>query len=118
MADVHDAEASEPFDLEVRHARGRVAVVPRGELDMTTVSRLAETIDGLVAGDAPEIFLDLRHLTFMDSTGLKLVIRVSRRHDAVVRVIDGTGPVARVFDVAGVRHAIPFASPHDLDGGP
>src|SRR4051794_8096219 len=64
----------EPFAIEVRPARERVVVAPRGELDLATTEGLEAEIDGLVNAGFAEIVLDLRGLSFIDSTGLCLVL--------------------------------------------
>jgi anti-sigma B factor antagonist len=101
----------EPFDIKIRPARERVVVAPRGELDIATTERVAEAVDELVQAGFAEIVLDLREISFMDSTGLRLVLRQSRRSDTTVRIVDGAEPVARIFDLTGVRSELRFLSP-------
>ena len=66
-----------PTELRCEIARnGTVACVrPFGELDLDSVHRVEAALDGLHAEGCANIVLDLRGLTFMDSTGLRLVIR-------------------------------------------
>jgi anti-anti-sigma factor len=104
----------EPFLVEIRPARSRVVVAPRGELDLATTDRLADEIDGLVNAGFDEIVLDLRELTFMDSTGLSLVVRQAQRPDATVVIVDGPAPVARLFDLTGMRAELPFLEAHEV----
>jgi anti-anti-sigma factor len=105
-----------PFDVEIRPADGRTFVVPRGDLDLATADRVAASIDELVTAGCGEIVLDLRHLTFMDSAGLRLVVQQTRRSDRTVCVIDGTPPVSRLFDLTGMRAHLPFFTPDGEDG--
>src|SRR4051812_7918956 len=84
----------EAFGVEVVPDRERVIVVPRGELDLLTVDHLAREIDGVVAAGLEEVVLDLRQLSFMDSTGIPLLLEQTRRTDATVRLIDGAEPIA------------------------
>jgi anti-anti-sigma factor len=107
----HGAGLPEAFHVEIRPARERVVVVPHGELDMATVEDLARDIDELVATGFGEIVIDLRQLSFMDSTGLRLMVGQARRPDATVRLIDGVGTVARLFDLTGLRDVLPFVQP-------
>jgi anti-anti-sigma factor len=85
-----------------------VLVVPHGELDLDTVPGVAEEIDALAARGFDSIVVDLRATSFMDSTGVCLLLRQTAREDAHITVIDGPRPVSRVFDLAGVREALPF----------
>jgi hypothetical protein len=50
----------------------------------------------------------------MDSTGISLVLRHVDRSDVTVRVVDGSGPVARLYDVTGLREQVPFLAPYDV----
>jgi anti-anti-sigma factor len=98
----------EPFNVEVLPDRQRVVVVPRGEVDIGTVDRLAGEIEELVGRGFDTVVLDLRATSFLDSSGLHLLLRQSARTDAQVTVIDGTPAVSRVIDLAGVRHLLRF----------
>ena len=84
----------EPFAVEVQRRDHVTVVQPRGELDMATVETLrtaldvaiAETLralDGFETG--ARLVLDLRRLSFIDSTGLHLAGR-ARRASAARRV--------------------------------
>src|SRR4051812_30872863 len=101
-------ERPEPFGLEIRPARERVIVIPRGELDVATIDRVAQAIDDVAEAGFKHIVLDLRAVSFMDSTGLCLVLMEARRPDATVRLIDGGPAVARLFDLTGVRAELDF----------
>jgi anti-sigma B factor antagonist len=103
--------AIRPFQIDVRPDRRRVVVAPCGELDVATIPRLEDRLQELVADGWEALVLDLRGLSFMDSTGLSLVIRQTSRRDVRVEVVDGSDPIARLFDVAGVREHLPFTTP-------
>jgi anti-anti-sigma factor len=98
----------EPFSVEVLPDRQRVVVVPHGEVDMATVDQLAAEIEELVDRGFDTIVLDLRATSFLDSSGLHLLLSQSTRTDAQVTVIDGTPAVRRAIDVAGLRHRLRF----------
>lgn len=75
-----------------------------GELDLATAP-VAE--QELMRAEASEdlIVLDLRGLTFIDSTGLRLMIAADRRaHDrgAAFVIVQGSPQVRRLFDLSGV----------------
>ena len=98
----------EAFRVKIRPDRNRVLVVPHGELDVATTPLVAEEIDALAARGFDSIVVDLRATSFIDSTGVHLLLRQTARRDAHVTVIDGPKQVARVFDLAGVRDVLPF----------
>jgi len=98
----------EPFVIDVRPARARVVLVARGELDVATVGQLAAAIDEIAGRGFKAIALDLRETSFMDSSGVHLLLEQTAREDAKVTVIDVSRPVRRVLDLTGVRHLLAF----------
>src|SRR4051794_34181869 len=98
---------SEPFSIDVRPARERVVVVPRGQLDIATVGQLATAIDEGAERGFKTIALDLGETSFMDSSGVHLLLEQTARADADVTVIDASNPVRRVLDLTGARHLLP-----------
>ena len=98
----------EPFSVDVRPDRRRVFVVPRGELDMATVDELDAVIDELVGRGFDAVVLDLRATSFLDSSGVHLLVKQTARADAQVTLIDGVPAVRRVIDLAGVRKLLRF----------
>jgi anti-anti-sigma factor len=107
-AELTPARLAERFSVEIRPDRQRVLVVPHGELDLGTVDEVAIEVDELVARGFHAIVIDLRATSFIDSTGVRFLIRETGREDAYVTVIDGPKAVSRVFDLAGMRHILPF----------
>jgi anti-anti-sigma factor len=72
-------------------------VALRGELDLATAPRLDRALDTLAAED---IVLDLRALSYLDSTGVRLLLRrdaAVRRRGRHLTIIRGGPPVDRVF---------------------
>jgi anti-anti-sigma factor len=114
---------SPPGDDRVRllqiHAadRGdRYVVAPRGDLDMSTVERLRRAVSQAEATDAERIVIDLSALTFMDSSGLKLLLEVHARSQADpdrLSIIRGPRRVQRVFELTRTETALPFFEAND-----
>ena len=69
--------AGEQRVVETRKHRRTALVALRGELDIVTVSKVAEVIDGLElqADGVRQVVLDLRGLTFLDVLGLNELIK-------------------------------------------
>ena len=100
--------AAEQFAVEARRNRRTALVALRGELDLLTVSKVAEVLDGLElrADGLRHVVLDLRGLTFMDVLGLKELIRQneyarSNRHN--LAVVRGTAAIQRILELTGVE---------------
>lgn len=87
-----------------------VAVLVRGELDVTGAAQLRETITALLnSGEARTVGLDLRGLTFIDSTGIGTLVVAQRICEQVgVRLhLTAVSPfAARVLSVTGVIEAL------------
>jgi anti-anti-sigma factor len=59
-----------------------------------------------------ELVLDLRTLSFIDSSGLCLIVGQARRPGVTLRIIDGPPAVARLFELTGVYAELSFLDPH------
>jgi anti-anti-sigma factor len=71
----------QPTKLEIStetSGDGRVLVLA-GELDLSSVSALSERVNSELDGSITVLTLDLSELTFMDSTGLRLLIELDQR---------------------------------------
>ena len=112
--------AADQLAVEARRNRRTALVALRGELDLLTVSKVAEVLDGLeLRADAlRHVVLDLRGLTFMDVLGLKELIRQneyarSNRHN--LAVVRGTAAIQRVLELTGVGEMLVLVDdPDDL----
>jgi anti-anti-sigma factor len=99
----------EQLAVEARTERRTALVALRGELDLVTVSKVAEVLDGLEpqADGVRHVVLDLRGLTFMDVVGLRELLRqneyarANRHNLALVRGTDAIHRVLELTDVEG-----------------
>jgi stage II sporulation protein AA (anti-sigma F factor antagonist) len=125
MADQPEADAirtGQPPGLQIAPTAvdGIKVVALTGVIDADTVAPLEEVLD--VTGlSPPRIVIDLRHVTFMDSTGLNLLIHTYRSvtgQAGWLRVIAPSDPVMRLLRITGVDTLIDIrANPrHALTG--
>ena len=87
-----------------------------GELDIATTPRLERTLRA-AQSQARLVVLDLRHVSFMDCSGLRVIVDASRRGREVgCRLVLLRGPpnVDRVFALTGHTDAVEIA---DVDPG-
>jgi anti-sigma B factor antagonist len=70
---------SSPFGVTIERRDGAVHVALSGELDVSTAPQLEDDLRRVEAEQPDSIVLDLRKLTFMDSTGLRLLIMADAR---------------------------------------
>src|SRR5882757_8598191 len=66
-----------PFAVDVQRRNDVAIVQPHGELDLATVETLRAALDGIER--AGRLVLDLRGLSFIDSTGLRLLVSLHQR---------------------------------------
>src|SRR5215204_7203927 len=94
-----------PFRCDVTAVDGVARVSPDGELDMSTTPKLEEQLRAARESGARSVAVDLRGLTFMDSTGLTLLTRwnlEARRDGFDFALVAGDGRVQRLFDLTGL----------------
>jgi anti-anti-sigma factor len=99
------------FDLRVVREAARTHIAPCGELDIATAPQLEEAIREATAGSAKELVLDLRALTFMDSTGLRALAQANAKAgDAGVALSIWRGPrqIERVLEISGLGTLLPL----------
>jgi len=91
------------FDVEVTEREGGgLTLSLSGELDLSTIAQLEQAVASRVDGKPDLVVLDLRKLVFLDSTGLRLVLRLQEMlHEAGGRLVLVKGPrrVHRVFEL-------------------
>jgi anti-sigma B factor antagonist len=84
-----------------------VVLALAGELDYTNAERLRQDIlDALPAG-ARDLIVDLTHLTFCDSTGIRVFLALRKLTDdrgGVVALTDLQPRLTRIFHTTGLAH--------------
>ncbi len=106
----------ESFRCESRQDADRWWLQPAGELDLDTAPLLEQELATALEAGARSLVLDMRALTFMDSTGLRLVIRwdTAAKHDGFdFAIVRGTDIVQRVFRLTGMDEHLPVVDPPD-----
>lgn len=99
-------------DLEVRfRADERVAVITlTGELDIASSESLEHEL--AAAREAPLVVVDLRGLTFIDSTGLGVLVRAhqqAKEQGRRLALVRGEGQVERLLSLTGLADELLLA---------
>jgi anti-sigma B factor antagonist len=99
-----------PLDQRLELTTSRPAgtawwIALRGELDLGTVSAL-EAVLAEVPETPDGVVLDLREVTFLDSTGLRCVCQARRRFPSLA-LVPGAENVQRIFTLTGVSGRFP-----------
>ena len=106
-------DAGAPAELTVeRHVVGRRTVLRvDGEVDLSSVATLRSAVEDALDSGAHELWLDLTPTTFMDSSGLHVLLDTEARVRKLARrlaIVCPEGAVRRLFEVAGVAAALPL----------
>jgi anti-anti-sigma factor len=94
---LYDVQLSEP-------GNGRLDAALTGEIDLSTVEEVQSRLEGSLGGDTTLLVLDLRKVTFLDSSGLRLVLRLDERQKDIggrLVIVQGGRRVERVFELTG-----------------
>lgn len=101
--------APESFGIvAVRQDESTAAVSPTGDLDVSTSPRLLACIDELLAEGRSRITLDLRAVTFIDSSGLGALVKAHKRAagSAELTVVQARPHIHRAMEISGILKVI------------
>ena len=105
------------YDIElVRDAR-RLRIVLRGEFDVVARPALEQLFRGLDPADVEHVLVDIREVTFFDTTGLNMAYRLDRwgrEHGVPVLFTRAIPAVTRGLQAAGLTLSLTFSdAPED-----
>ncbi|HEY0345030.1 MAG TPA: STAS domain-containing protein [Solirubrobacteraceae bacterium] len=107
------------FDLKVVRSDRTTRLAPSGELDIASAPEFEQAIAEATAEPGAELVLDLRELTFMDSTGLRALAQTNARADEAgfaLSIVRGPRQIERVLEISGLAELLPLvdAPPEDV----
>jgi anti-sigma B factor antagonist len=105
-----------PFAVDVQRRNDVAIVRPHGELDIATVETLRAALDGIE--NAGRLVLDLRGLSFIDATGLRLMVALhqrAQRDGFQLTLVAPAAPANRALRLSGLDQALPFVATGDAD---
>ena len=100
---MHGRREEKKLETRLELERTEEGLAVGGELDLSTSPQLTQALDE-AASAGEDIVLDVTGLTFIDSTGLRVLLGTTERLPDTRRLIlRGTQPqVVRVFEIAGL----------------
>jgi len=84
-----------------------VVIMLSGEIDLSNVDALEEKIEPVLAKRRQPVVFDLRELSFMDSSGIALLLRMAG-HAQSVRVRKPSAMVLRMIEATGLSEVLPL----------
>jgi anti-anti-sigma factor len=90
------------FRCDVQPDRERVVVRLAGDLDLVEAPAVARTLEELIEGGFHRVVIDLRQLSFIDSTGLRVLLTArdaARGRGTELALIRGPRHVERLLSL-------------------
>jgi len=87
-----------------------VVIAVEGEVDLNAAALFEESLAIADASDAATIVVDLDRVSFMDSSGVHVLLQfsISEGNRARLRLTRGSPQVRRLMEVTGVRRYLAF----------
>lgn len=101
----------EILTMELEQDGEAIVIRPSGELDMSTAPVLDAALREAMDSERTQVIVDLGGLSFIDSTGLRLLVVAaerSRKAGNRLRLLRGSEPVERMLEVSGLQRSLPF----------
>jgi len=98
-----------PFKIEVSGQPAAPNVVVRGEIDVATSPKLRDDLTALIERGARHITLDFDAVTFVDSSGLGVLVGTYKRlreDGGSIRIVGAQPSVRKVFEITGLEAAL------------
>ena len=90
---------------EAHEDNGMVRLALDGEFDLSNAAQFEDVLKEVERRQPPLVVLDLRELTFMDSTGLRVMVSADARardDSRRLAIVQGPEAVHRVFRITGL----------------
>ncbi len=100
-----------PLEIDQRVEGDAARLTLRGELDIATVPRLESAVASALGGSPHELTIDLRELSFLDSSGLRQFIVLADRAEAEgwrLALVRPRPPTLSVFQITRAEENLPF----------
>ena len=101
------------FRVTVEPLEETCLIRARGELDRSTADRLSSALEAARA-DGVTALLDLSAISFIDSAGLRVLLRSARAvdaHDWALFIARASSAVWRLVELSGTRSQLPLVAP-------
>ena len=101
-----------PLELERSGTATHPIVVARGEIDVATSPRLRTELSALLGRGATMITLDFAGVSFIDSSGLGVLVGALKRlregedESASICIVGAQDAVRRVFEITGLEASL------------
>lgn len=105
-----------PFEIDVEERESSALVRLSGEIDLAAVEAIETELLPL-EDRFQTIVLDLRGVTFLDSTGLRAIVSAdarARNNGFELKIIRGPEQVQKILYLSGLDKILPLVDPEEL----
>jgi anti-sigma B factor antagonist len=106
--------ANQGLTIDTVSDRARGVIALAGEVDLSTAPQARTAVARLRSSGCRDIVVDLRAVSFLDATGLHLLLdeqEACMRDGVAFAIVDGVRPVGRLLALAGLTDRFPRAVP-------
>ena len=107
------------FGVETGELGDAMHVKLSGDLDLSTAKRAEQAIEEAERSGRP-VVIDLRGLSFMDSTGLRVIVSADKRAKRAGKravIVQGPSAVRRVFEITRLDERLDIVDTPEEIGG-
>lgn len=97
--------------LSTRQEKAATVVAASGEIDVFTAPQLDAALTAAVIGGNGRVLVDLRQVSFLDSTGLGMLVKCLKAATGAggwLRLVVGSEKIRKIFDITGLDAAMPI----------
>ncbi|WP_226671387.1 anti-sigma factor antagonist [Metabacillus litoralis] len=104
--------------IEINKEDDKTIVMVAGEIDAYTAPKLREALIPLAEEENPHITVNLKNVSYMDSTGLGVfvgLLKNVRKNNGSLNLVELTDRLERLFSITGLSDIIDISP--KLEGG-
>jgi anti-sigma B factor antagonist len=93
------------FGISEQRRGGLSVITPQGEIDVATAPGLRDHLDKVIGRGSGPVVVDLTSVTFIDSTGLGVLIGAQKHCDEAereLRIVITDPRIRKVFEITGL----------------
>jgi anti-sigma B factor antagonist len=101
--------AQRPLPARVTFHDGSVVLSIGGGVDLSNTEALRTALEELVEGSVDDVVVDMRRVSFTDSTALAVFVRIRKllqAQDRLFSVVCSPGPVLRLLTITGLLRTL------------
>ena len=96
--------------VDIRSEKGMAIAVLKGEIDHHSAKSAREQLDSFIINMQPDVLaMDMSGITFMDSSGVGLVlgrVRTMKQWDGKVKITEPSARAAKILKMSGLEPMI------------